>query len=147
MHNRAVNRKLTAPPRSPHVTDNSPKTLVTNQKLPPIAYIIELKTIHCTTCNAHHVYSEAYELRIYSNYKNLTPVRSRTDLRYNMPIQVSDRGVAFTAICHECTRPGMLSHLPKPPQLKVVVSGAQAPTAPKPKAPKPKHAPSIDDTD
>ena len=119
---------------------DTPKTLATRQQIPPTAYVIELKTVHCTNCNTNHEYSDAYELRIYRNFKNLTPVRTKADLNFNMPIHVDRRGPSLTAMCHECVKQGMLSHLPKPPRAEFLTQpatkGPNAPRATKVKEPK-----------
>ena len=127
--------------------DNNPRTLTSNQPIPPIAYIVERRTIHCNHCHTNHEFSEAFELRVYRNYKNLAPLRSMADVKYNMPIRIDNRGTSFTAMCHECITTGMLNHLPRPPRAQApIVAGYTAPDKPT-KQPKTKHTPSIDDTD
>lgn len=126
--------------------DNNPRTMTSNQPIPPIAYIVERRTIHCNHCHTNHLFSEAFELRVYRNYKNLAPLRSMGDIKYNMPIRIDDRGTSFTALCHECVTSGLLNHLPKPPKVHFapIVSGYQQPPTPEKKR---KAAPTIDDTD
>jgi len=44
------------------------------------------------------------------------------DVNYNMPINVVKSNPTITPFCHECVKPGMFNHLPRPPALDVRVA-------------------------
>jgi hypothetical protein len=124
-----------------------------DQGPPPSNYVVVKTKTMCINCNTTHEQSTVtaktwMHSRMTSKpFANQRPVRSPTEISYNLPIEIENRPIERIPFCHECFETISLSHLPLPPQVDVarVVSSTLTDSKPAKSPPKSKTPFTIDD--
>lgn len=134
--------------------DPIPITHANPQRDVPHHYRLFERTNVCAHCGAEYSYSEVFAAMPYRSGFSLAPCNSAGDVAFNLPVKVEKTPFKTIPFCHQCWKPGMLNHLPRP-QVAVNVAPAKPtwasqpsqPTAAKdkPKSTKDKKPPSLDD--
>ena len=122
-----------------------------NEGTPPHNYVVLLQRTLCVNCGStHELSSITAKTFLYSRLAsrqcpNQRPVRSPSEITYNLPVEMELRPIERIPFCHECFESVSLSHLPAPPQPQTkVIIGSGLTNPPKANAPKAKAKFTID---
>lgn len=136
-------------------TPMRPITMAPQADIPPHHYVCLRKTQVCLRCQTQHSWTELYSethlrsrLHAGKYVTNWRPIKTLSDIQYNLPITQLTHPVDRVPMCFECSGQATLAHLPQPPQPKadpvnLTKPAAAAATAAKEKSVK--HKPTIDD--
>src|SRR5262245_25725570 len=115
-----------------------PITHVDPKQVLPSFYKLFYHRIICKHCGITHSHSDVYAAVAIRAGFTYVPLKTLSDLEYNLPVKVETLEATSTPFCHMCWHPGMLNHLPKPIQPAPVPPTWVAAGVDKPKkAPKP----------
>jgi hypothetical protein len=94
-----------------------PKTLIDPTGHTPIAYKLFHRRQECRGCGNTYVHCEVMAMIPHPVVRTgfiYVPCYTQKDLLFNVPVRVETKALEATPFCHNCWRPGMLSHLPTP---------------------------------